>query len=119
MLAATMHSLQDAPQAAPDTAAATPAGPVIAEAEGPASGTAHAVPAVPAAAVPAAWLDRLLCLRCSGLDVLFDGGLWASLRRLTHLDVSACKRLRGHGLDQLTALQELVASGEWQGLALI
>lgn len=54
-------------------------------------------------------LQRLFC---SGLDVSMHAGVWATLPCLSHLDVSCCRQMQGHGLSQLQQLQELVASGE-------
>jgi hypothetical protein len=46
---------------------------------------------------------------------VFEASLWGTLQGLTHLNVSACDRFKGGGLTALTALQDLVASGECVG----
>jgi hypothetical protein len=70
---------------------------------------------VPAPVCAPPFFSSLQHLTCSGVGLVFEASLWGTLQGLTHLNVSACDRFKGGGLTALTALQDLVASGECVG----
>lgn len=99
------------------TDSAAHAQPAAAAPAGPAPPAAPAV--ATAAALSAAVFDGLLCLKCSGVQFVFEPVVWTGLSHLRCLDVSACPRFKAKGCgSHLKELQQFVASGELASLLL-
>lgn len=107
------------PAGTTDSAAHAQPAAAAAASTGPAPPAARAT-AVGAAALSAPLFDGLLCLKCSGIQFVFEPVVWAGLSHLRHLDVSACPRFKAEGCgSHLKELQQLVASGELAALLLV